>query len=504
MAAVSYVTGGHSFKIGVQHKGGHVTTFTTGNGNPVLGDLVQEYQNGKPFAVLIYNTPTIRRSNLNHDLGLYAQDSWKLRRLTLNPGVRYDFLDESNPAQTSPAGTWVPARTIPAVDNVPRWQDISPRFGAAYDLFGDARTVVKFSAGKYVFQDVISYASKYNPNNTVSEALTWTAPSSGCLPVAHSPPCAYALPGQLGPSPNANFGLPSGTTTLDPRNSRPYDELVEASVTRELGPSVGLQVGWAHRRTHNALWTQSLTISPTADYTLVQIPDPRGNGELLPVWNLNPAKNGLVGVSNVDTTSSTNTPTIFNGIVGSLTMRFGRGGNLLAGFDTGRTYQNYCQFSDPNAVTAVAGTTGTFNVSSRFCDTSKYGVPFLTQYKLSGSYPLPWGVSMGAFFQSVPGTERTITYLVTRAVVPQLTLASATVPLTEPGSVYYPRLNQLDLKLSKRIRYRATRINPQLDLFNVMNAATVLSQVNAYGPSLGNVQSILNPRFFRLGATVNW
>jgi hypothetical protein len=111
---------------------------------------------------------------------------------------------------------------------------------------------------------------------------------------------------------------------------------------------------------------------------------------------------------------------------------------------------------------------------------------------------------MGAFFQSVPGTERTITYLVTRAVVPTLTLASATIPLTEPGSLYYPRLNQLDLKLSKRIRYRATRINPQLDLFNVMNAATVLSQVNAYGPSLGNVQSILNPRFFRLGATVNW
>src|SRR5207245_9550573 len=60
---------------------------------------------------------------------------------------------------------------------------------------------------------------------------------------------------------------------------------------------------------------------------------------------------------------------------------------------------------------------------------------FLTQYKLSGSYPLPWGVSLGAFFQSVPGTERTITYLVTRAVVPQLTLASATIPLTEPGSL---------------------------------------------------------------------
>ena len=44
--------------------------------------------------------------------------------------------------------------------------------------------------------------------------------------------------------------------------------------------------------------------------------DPRGNGQLVPVWNLNPAKNGLVGVSNVDKTSTINTPTVFSGFGG--------------------------------------------------------------------------------------------------------------------------------------------------------------------------------------------
>ena len=49
MAAMSYVTGTHSFKVGLQHKFGHETTITYGNGNPFVGDVQQLYQVGKAF-----------------------------------------------------------------------------------------------------------------------------------------------------------------------------------------------------------------------------------------------------------------------------------------------------------------------------------------------------------------------------------------------------------------------------------------------------------------------
>ena len=54
-------------------------------------------------------------------------------------------------------------------------------------------------------------------------------------------------------------------------------------------------------------------------------------------------------------------------------------------------------------------------------------------FKLAGSYPLPWQITASAVFQTVPGLPRNITYVVTRAQVPQLTLSSVTVPLSAPG-----------------------------------------------------------------------
>ena len=41
-------------------------------------------------SVTVYNTPVITRGQVNHDLGIYAQDSWTINRLTLSPGVRVE------------------------------------------------------------------------------------------------------------------------------------------------------------------------------------------------------------------------------------------------------------------------------------------------------------------------------------------------------------------------------------------------------------------------------
>jgi hypothetical protein len=107
-------------------------------------------------------------------------------------------------------------------------------------------------------------------------------------------------------------------------------------------------------------------------------------------------------------------------------------------------------------------------------------------------------------FQNVPGLPRSITWVVTRAQLPQLSLSSVTIPLSAPGEQYLPRLNQLDLKFGKTVRYRTTRIQPQLGIFNVTNDATALAQNNSFGPTLNRVQSILDGRVVRLGVQVDF
>ena len=78
------------------------------------------------------------------------------------------------------------------------------------------------------------------------------------------------------------------------------------------------------------------------------------------------------------------------------------------------------------------------------------------------------------------------------------------MPLTAPGEEYLPRLNQLDLKFGKSFSFRGRSIQPQLGIFNVTNAGTVLAQNNSFGPTLGRVQSILDGRVVRLSVQVDF
>jgi hypothetical protein len=188
---------------------------------------------------------------------------------------------------------------------------------------------------------------------------------------------------------------------------------------------------------------------------------------------------------------------VYNGYEIGVAARFGKGGTLLAGMASGLTRNQTCEVADPNKL--------------RFCDETQYDIRWNTQAKLSGSYPLRWGISASAVFQSLPGAPRTtgtapgvISYIVTRTQVPTLTLSSVTESLSAPGTLYYPRLNQLDLKFSKAIKYRTTKIEPQIGFFNALNAPTILTQNNTFGSSLNQVQQVLDGRVVRVGMQIDF
>jgi hypothetical protein len=402
-AKISYVTGSHSLRAGFQHQWGHTVTTTA-----IHGDLFQQYQNGLPFQVTVYNTPIDGvRSNLDAALGLFVQDSWTIHRLTANGGLRFDYLKNSVPPQTSSAGIFVPARNFAGVA-VPEWKNWSPRVGLAYDVFGNARTALKFSYGRYLAQEVAGYASRYNPLGSQTDPRTWTDPNRDGI----------AQLSEIGLSRNTSFGSALGANSVNPDFQRAYNTLYNVALQHQIFSRMSVSAAYYHRTFANIRWTNNVLVTH-ADYTLVVIPDPRGNGQSITIYNLAPAKNGLT--KNVDFNSDEN-QMVYNGFDVAVTGRFGQGGTLIGGMSSGLTRNKTCQVADPNNL--------------RYCDQGALEIPFDKNFKVAGSYPLPWGISASAVFQSVPGLPRPITYLVSRVQVPQLTLSSVTVPLNAAGEDY--------------------------------------------------------------------
>ena len=471
VASLSYVTGAHALKVGIQDRVGLLKDIRTG----VNGDLNQLYRNGVPFAVQIFNTPSYSEGDVNADLGIFVQDTWTRKRLTLTPGLRWDHFNASLPEQVAAAGRFVPARDFPAQENLPNWNNVFPRLGAAYDLTGRGTTALKGNIGWYVQSQGTGFAMTYSPSIVAVDQRNWTDLNHDDI----------AQENEIGPTSNVNFGLRRNQNP-DPNINRPYQLVADLGVQHQLLPGLGLSVSYDYRRFYNTIWTTNLALNVPADYQLVTVADPRGNGGTLPVYNLAPNKLGLI--NEFDANSPTNT-TWYKGVDVSVNYRV-RNLTLLGGTSTGRTLSRTCDVEDPNNL--------------RFCDQSQYDVPLLTQFKLAGTYILPYAIHVGANFQSQPGAERIIAYSVVKSILPTLTQSSVSVRLNEPGSAYNDRVSQLDLTLSKSFRQAGVDVRPELSLFNLFNANPVLTQINAYGPALGNVLTILNPRVLRVGLTVRF
>jgi hypothetical protein len=476
ITSLSYVTGAHSFKAGIQHRWGWAKDLR----DEINGDMNQRYRNGTPFDVQTFNTPFETISDVNADLGLFVQETWTTRRLTLNPGLRYDYFNSSIPDQTAPAGRFVPARSFAGVDNLPNWKDVTVRMGAAFDLFGDGRTALKGNIGQYMQSEGSGFAATYNPLVFSTDTRTWTDSNRDDI----------AQESELGPTSNRTFCVRRNQNP-DPDIRRPYQWVYDIGIQRELRPGMALTVSYNKRSYHDKHWTDNLAIAPS-DYILYTVPDPRPDfaGQTLPVYSQGRPGDGIFGSLNEFDTNSNNNTQVYNGLDVSLTVRLPGGASLYGGTSTGRTVFSTCDVEDANNL--------------RFCDQSLSDVPFLTLFKLSGTYPLPYGVRVSASYQSTPGTERVINYQVVSAQVPLLAQPSQNIRLNEPGSLYNDRVNQLDVNLTKSIRVNNVDIRPELGMFNLLNGSAVLSQVNTFGSTLNRVNTILAPRLFRVGVTVKY
>ncbi len=532
MGALSYITGSHNVKAGVQYNWGPYENTREAN-----ADLQQVYAGTttpftNPISVTVYNTPLRFQENLKADIGVFVQDSWALNRLTINTGLRWEYLAHEVADQFSGNGRFVGERRVAAIP-MPTWKDFAPRFGIVYDLFGNSKTALKAGFNRYNESRTTQFATKYNPLALTSANLSWTDLNGNDI-AEGAIGCTYLTAGcemnfaQL----PANFGTRS-LATVDPDFQRTYNLEYTAGIQHELFPRVSLAATFYRRQFYDLPVTDNLLRTP-ADYRGVDVVSPL-DGEVFKAYTVATTAQ-LRAVNDFDTNAGSDRKQIYNG--GDLTFnaRIPGGGTLFGGFTMERTLRVTCdEPDDPNFL--------------RFCDDRENDIPFLKQFKFAGTYPLKWGIQASMSFQSINGrslggysgtaaadrnriagpgygdvgspigTRWLITPTTRYAanctgpcrpgelVIPGMTEAQLLLPLKPWGTEFLDRINQLDFSLAKWFEIGAgRRLQLQADLFNVMNANPVLGvrSTNFGTAAYNQVSSILNPRVLRLGAQLKW
>jgi hypothetical protein len=489
-AGASYVTGSHNVKAGLQWRYGVEMRTTESN-----ADLVQQYRNRVPDSVIVYNTPSGAGFALNADTGIYAQDSWKIRRFTVTPGVRLEYFTASIEANEVMPGRFVGYRSIGRMTDLPEWFDVAPRLGITYDLWGDARTAIKGSVNKYYAQQTTGFPARYSQMTLQSDTRNW----SDCDSTPGTSTCSgrvlptngddIAQDNEIGPSNNRLFGLaPARHPAANIK--RPYT--IEYSLGADHELLRGLAVGFIwYRRSWGDLESQINTLlDPATDYTAFRTANPL-TGEALTIYNLNRAKQGLVDLLDTTSTDRSRTSQVYNGFEASFSLRLPNAGSVFGGVATNRTVTIACENADPNKL--------------RNCDQTLFRIPFRTDMKIAGTYLLPWHLQIGAAFQSYAGAPLAVNWAVPASVFPNgQRTQSVTVNLIEPGTAYLKRWNQLDINVKRNFELRKVRYDIGVDLFNVLNENVVLSQNQNFGAILGRPQEILQPIMARVSANLKF
>jgi Carboxypeptidase regulatory-like domain len=511
-ASVSYITGAHAFKIGVGDIFGHFNELDYDN-----NAVSYRFNNGMPNQIMMRAYPVNFRVDINHQFGAYAQDKWTVDRLTLNLGLRWDWFKNSFPEQSVGPSPLAPTRniTFPNTEGL-SLKDLDPKLAAAYDLFGDGKTAVKGSLNRYVEQYTVGgIAGGRNPINRLSNSTTrsWGDANGNYIPDCNL--LDFNINGECGAVANRNFGTAVAETNFDPDilngwGKRIYNWEFTAGVQRQIVPRVSVDFTYFRRwySNFNIIDNRAVTAADFSPFSITAPSDPRlpnGGGFVVPdLYDVSQAKFGITDNITTFAKNYGNEVRMWNGFAIGASARLLNGALLQAGLDKGTLTQDVCEIRAKVPEWNITDTAGPYTgPTTPYCHTEQP----TTQFKALGSYTVPRvQLQVSGTLQSLPGPEIFANYVVPNAqVVPTLgrnlaagTGATVTVNLVKPGTMYGPRLNQLDLRLARAVRVGRTKATLNLDLYNALNVNTVLTMSNAYA-TWQRPQSIILARFAKIG-----
>ena len=527
--SASYVTGAHSMKIG--YIGGFLREDIENHGNDL--NLAYTFNNGVPSQV----TETLRVFKTKDRVrytAVYAQDQWTMGRMTLQGALRFDRAWSYSPAQTiGPTNYLSTQLSFPETPGVNAYKDISPRGGVAYDLFGNGKTSVKVNFGKYL-EPASNFNGSYSISNPISRIATTTsrtwndvAAVPGGIPGDFIPQCNLSIVdanGDCGRMNSPTFGTATRTTAaIDPAilngwNIRPGDWQIGASVQQELFPRVSAEIGYFHRWLTHYTTTDNLAVGAQdyTEFTLTAPADPRlPNGGNYPVPGLLAITAGgfAAGTSNNVTFADNfgGQSQVYNGVLFNLSARAANGLSLSAGVNSGKTVNDYCALRANLPELSVGFFGAILGPTNPYCHQDP---GFVTKVTGLASYNIPKiDVLIAGTIRSDQGAPLRATWNapvanVTAALGRPAVAVGATVPidLIAPGQEWGDRVNEVDLRFAKVLRFGGTRTHVGIDIFNILNSDAILTYNQTFAPGGAWLapQSVLTPRFVKVSAQIDF
>jgi hypothetical protein len=428
------------------------------------------------------------------------------------------------------------------------YKDLTPRMGAAYDVFGTGRTAIKVSVGKYLegAGDVGNYANT-NPTlrlpqttsifGTAGVTRAWTDANRNFVPDCDLlSPSAQDLRSSggdvCGVMSNTSFGRNVLTNNFDPAilngwGVRPSDWNLDAALEQQVGSRASVRVSYIRRWYHGFFVADNLSLQPAdlTPYSITAPLDPRlpggGGYAVSGLYDVVPDKAGQVSNLITDASQFGQWSQYFNGFDVVFNARAGNAFTVSGGTSTGQTVADSCSVRAglPELATTTTGTSafGAGITGSAVTPTSPYchvASGMLTQARGLTAYLIPRiDLQVAAVFQSKPGAMLAANYAVPNsAVVPSLgrslsgNAPNVTVNLIGPGTMYGDRINQLDLRVARTFKLGRSRTAIGLDVYNALNSSAVLTYNNAFVPGGTWLQpmTILTPRLFRLTAELDF
>jgi len=458
--------------------------------------------------VVVVNGPAKNTQEIRFDGGAFVQDQWKRNRLTINAGGRFDRFNAGIPANSAPASYWSPALSVGEISDVPNWNNFNVRVGGAYDLFGDGKTAVKASFGRYVGNHALDMTGPANPIYSKTDTRSWTDKNGdGTVINADGTPQFD----EVGPSRTIGFGTLAGTTTEEPGLRRDKNRSYEVSFQHTLRPRVAASAAYYHRRYYDLIYTDNLATAPNIGLqpstsfipiTFTGPADPRfpgGGGERLTIYTLDPA---LLGQVSNQFRNSNNNYRVYDYLEFSLTAPLPRNGFAMVSLTPGKLHQNNCDTENPNNL--------------RFCDND---LPWRQLFKISGGVPLPYGFNVSAVFQiyDTPGSGLSLTpsyisanYAVTSAIAgyPLTGGGSQNINLVHPGDLFNDYYKILDARVLKDFHLGRLRTTAMAEFYNILNMTNVVSVSEAYSTAnpaaWGRPNSLQRGRQIRGGLQVRF
>ena len=470
------VYGDHDFKAGWESS--PTSSWSQYPSRGASGDYYLVFQSGAPFQVVTYHGPISSRTEANYT-GFFAQDAWKLGRLVMDLGLRFDRNSAWVPEQTGTGGNFTNPYTQPRVE-VPTLNNWGPRVHFAYDLTGEGKTVIKGGWGQFNRERGTGDTSGMNGNASRTSTYRWNDRNGNKQWDAGEVDLSVT-----GPDYVSGAGAdPAGTLRLaNPDEKVGKQDEYSLNFEHELMRDVGIRVSGVYIKNYNLRRTEILGRPLSSWNVPITRTDPgpdgvagnRDDGGPFTYWEYPTSLRApTFGVN-----QASNAPDLRNINKGiDLAIQKRSSGGWQAMVSGGTIWVDDDQVGEPQE-----------NPNALLYNADRHTEWY---FKAGGSYRFARpGILAAVNFNGTSGQYYQRTVRFTGGV----TIPSITLPVEPRDARRYPNAYVLDIRGEKSFSLGGShRLSVRMDVFNTLNTNVLLGVNTLSGPSFGLPTSVMPAR----------